>query len=155
MGRAAITEVMKEHCGAKRSAELLTKGLDRLREIRDDLAMRLSARNPHELHRCLESLSVLSNAETVLHSSLARRASAKQLHFIRTDYPEMDPQEWHKFVTVRKAEEGVVYGERPIDYYRPLKGNYEAWNRDYLEYQERGGYLRYLREEEPRVDTQR
>jgi succinate dehydrogenase/fumarate reductase flavoprotein subunit len=151
----AITEVMKEHCGAKRSAELLTKGLDRLAEIRDGLAMRLRAGNPHELQRCLESLSVLSNAETVLHSSLARRASAKQLHFIRTDYPETDPPEWHKFVTVRKTEEGIVHGERSIDYYRPLNDNYEASNQDYLEYQEREGYLRYLREEEPQVEARR
>ncbi len=148
-----ITQVMKQHCGAKKSEELLSKGLDRLAEIRGDLVTRLSASNPHELLRCLESLSVLSNAETVLHSCRARKASAKQLHFIRTDYPEMDPPEWHKWVTVRKTGEGVVYGERDIDYYRPLKENYEANNQEYLEYQEKEGYLRFLREPEPEMET--
>lgn len=144
-----ITEVMKKHCGAKKNEELLSKGLHRLAEIRKELVPRLSASNPHELLRCLESLSVLSNAETVLHSCRARKASVKQLHFVRTDYPEMDPPEWHKWVTVRKTEEGVVEGQKPIDYYGPLKETYEATNQDYLDYQEKEGYLRYLREEEP------
>jgi succinate dehydrogenase/fumarate reductase flavoprotein subunit len=148
-----ITQVMKQHCGAEKTEERLSKGLDRLVEIRGDLVARLSASNPHQLLRCLESLSVLSNAETVLHSCRARKASAKQLHFVRTDYPEMDPQEWHKWVTVRKTEQGVVYGEKDIDYYLPLKETYEANNQDYLEYQEREGYLRFLREEEPEMES--
>ncbi|MFQ5790878.1 MAG: hypothetical protein ACE5JI_10430 [Acidobacteriota bacterium] len=94
----------------------------------------MSAANPHELMRCLEALNVLTNAEIVLHSCLARKASSKQLHFIRTDYPEMDPPQWHKFMTVRNTPEGVKIGEKPIDYYGSLKESYEAHNRDYLEY---------------------
>jgi hypothetical protein len=63
---------------------------------------------------------------------LARKASAKHLHFTRSDYPKLDPPEWHKFVTVRLEADEVVVGDRPIDYFRPLKEGYEAHNRDYV-----------------------
>ncbi len=82
--------------------------------------------------RCLEALNVLDNAEVVLYSCLARKASSKQLNFRRSDYPDMDPPEWHKFVLVRNTTDGLKVGETPIDYYGSLKDNYEAHNRDYV-----------------------
>jgi succinate dehydrogenase/fumarate reductase flavoprotein subunit len=127
-----VTQVMKECGGAERNQELLEKGLALLGDIQSGEATRLFAVNPHELLRAIETLSVLSNAELVLHASLARRASSKQLNFIRTDYPEMDPPEWHKFVTVKKTSDGVAFGEKAIDYYGKLDGNYEAHNQEYL-----------------------
>jgi succinate dehydrogenase/fumarate reductase flavoprotein subunit len=149
-----VTKVMREYCGAEKCDEKLERGLERIREIEADEASKLTASNPHELMRCLESLSVLANAELVLSSCLARKASAKQLHFFRTDYPELDPSEWHKFVTVRKSRDGTIVGEKPIDYYGQLSEQYERHNRDYLEYQRKEGYLEFLRhdvvaEEEP------
>ena len=78
-------------------------------------------------------LNILTNAEIVLHSSLARRASSKHLHFTRQDFPEIDPPEWHKFVTVRQVNGDVVVGEKPLDYYGSLEDNYLAHNRDYPE----------------------
>jgi hypothetical protein len=129
-----VTEVMKECCGEKKSEAQLRKGLERLDDVWRGEAAKVCAANPHELMRCLESLSVLTNAGAVLNACLARRSSSKQLHFFRTDCPEVDPPEWHKFVTVRRTEGGVEAGERPIDYYGTLKDNYEANNRDYLEH---------------------
>jgi succinate dehydrogenase/fumarate reductase flavoprotein subunit len=123
---------MKECCGAERSQERLEKGLALLSDIQSHEATRLFAANPHELLRAIETLSVLSNAELVLQASLARRASSKQLNFIRTDYPEMDPPEWHKFVTVNKASDGVEFGEKAIDYYGKLDSSYEVHNQEYL-----------------------
>ncbi len=127
-----VTRVMKECCGAERNEKLLENGLRLLKDINAEDASKLSASNPHELLRSLEALSVLANAELILHASLARRASSKQLNFVRTDYPEMDPPEWHKFVTVRNTPEGIVFGEKAIDYYSSLSTNYERHNRDYL-----------------------
>ena len=64
------------------------------------------ARNPHDLIRVLGGLSILTTAQIVLHSCLARKASSHPLHFSRLDYPELDPPEWRKFVTVRAARRG-------------------------------------------------
>lgn len=137
---AAISWVMRHHCGAVKSADLLSSGLATLRELEQSRVPRLRARNPRELMRALEVLNVLTNAELVLHACLARRASAKYLLFERSDYPEMDPPEWHKLVTVR-LEGGtvvggdgsgrVVEGELPIDYYGSLPEGYEAHNEGY------------------------
>jgi succinate dehydrogenase/fumarate reductase flavoprotein subunit len=123
---------MKECCGDERHEELLEKGLRLLKDIHAEDASKLSAANPHELLRSLEALSVLANAELVLQASLARRASSKQLNFARSDYPEMDPPEWHKFVTVKNTSGGIVFGEKAIDYYGSLSSCYEAHNSEYL-----------------------
>jgi succinate dehydrogenase/fumarate reductase flavoprotein subunit len=82
--------------------------------------------------RTLEVLNVLTNAEVVIHACLARRASARYLLFERSDYPEMDPPAWRKFVTVRLQDESVVEGERPLDYYGLLKESYESHNGEYI-----------------------
>ena len=83
--------------------------------------------------RVLEVLNILTNAELVVHACLAREASAKHLLFERSDFPEKDPQDWHKFVTVRLENGRVVEGSLPIDYYGSLEEAYEANNADYLE----------------------
>jgi len=128
----AITRVMQHYCGGFKTDELLTLGLDALRELRDRDASTLAARNPHELVRSLEVLSILTSAEIVLHSCLARKASSRELHFTRLDYPAVDPPEWRKFVTVQLADEGVRVGDMALDYYGDLVENYERENRDYL-----------------------
>jgi hypothetical protein len=129
---ASIARIMQHYCGATKSEELLTTGLDALRDAKDGEADVLSARNPHELLRSLEVLNILTNAELVMHACLARRASARHLHFMRSDYPEVDPPEWYKFVTVRLENEAAVEGELAIDYFGSLKENYEASNGDYV-----------------------
>ena len=90
------------------------------------------ARNPHELMRSLEVLNILTNAEIVFHACLAREASSKQLHFVRSDFPHTDPPEWHKFITIALKENQVVRGEKPIDYYGDLKENYAKHTAAYI-----------------------
>ncbi len=128
----AVVGIMKECCGANKTRTLLETGLARIQELREGAASEVSAANPHEWMRCLEALNVLDNAEVVLHACLARRASSKQLNFNRSDYPEMDPPEWHKFILVRNTPDGLKVGEAPLDYYGSLKDNYKAHNRDYV-----------------------
>ena len=55
--------------------------------------------------------------ELIMHASLARKASSEVLGFKRIDYPEIDPQEWDKFVTIRLENGEVKVGERPLDYW--------------------------------------
>ena len=128
----AITRVMQNYCGAVKSDDLLTEGLRGIEELRANEVRQLVARNPHDLLRAQETLNVLTNAELVIHSCLARRASSKALHFQRLDYPAMDPPEWHKFVTVHQEAGGVRAGALPIDYYGDLAANYERHNADYI-----------------------
>jgi len=129
---ATISFIMQEHCRATKSAEMLAPGLAKLLYMMENEFLHLRPRNPHELTRTLEVLNVLTNAEVVIHSCLAREASARYLLFERSDYPKMDPPEWHKFVTVKLEEGTVVEGELPLDYHGSLAENYEANNGDYL-----------------------
>jgi succinate dehydrogenase/fumarate reductase flavoprotein subunit len=103
-----------------------------LKDLEQNEAAALYARNPHDLMRAQETLNVLSNAELVMQSCLARKASSQQLQFARLDYPDMDPPEWHKFITVWRDESGVKTGSLPIDYYGDLRDNYERRNADYI-----------------------
>lgn len=125
------SRIMQNYCGEIKSEELLNTGLKLLNEIKENEASKLYAQNPHDLIRSLEVLNILTNAEIIIHSSLARKASSKHLHFMRSDYPEMDPPRWHKFITVKLENDRVKVGERPIDYYGSLKENYETHNREY------------------------
>jgi succinate dehydrogenase/fumarate reductase flavoprotein subunit len=81
--------------------------------------------------RTLEDLNMLTHAQLVMESSLARRASSRYLDFHRIDYPEYDPPEWNKFITIKLENGEVVTGEKPFDYAGDLKKNYEAHNLDY------------------------
>jgi len=128
---AAISQIMQEHCGAIKSDALLESGLKALGDLRKRDARLLHAKNPHELTRSLEVLNVLTNAELVLHACLARKASARYLLFSRSDFPEEDPPEWHKFVTVRIEDGCVSRGDSAIDYYGDIEGEYLTHNAAY------------------------
>ncbi len=127
-----ISRVMQHYCGELKSDELLKEGLKQLRDIKENEASLLYAPNPHLLVRSLEVLNILTNAEIILNSCLLRKASSKHLHFLRLDYPEIDPPHWHKFITIRLEEDEVVSGEKPLDYYGNLEENYERHNQEYL-----------------------
>jgi succinate dehydrogenase/fumarate reductase flavoprotein subunit len=127
-----ISRIMQHYCGEIKSDELMITGLRLLKGVQENEALKLCARNPHELVRSLEVLNILTNAEIIMSSCLARKASTKHLHFIRSDYPEMDPPRWHKFVTVKLENNKVVNDEKPLDYYGSLKENYESRNQEYL-----------------------
>ena len=128
----AITRIMQNYCGEVKSEELLNLGLKLLEDLEVKEAPKLCARNPHELIRTLEVLNIITNAKIIIHSCLARKASSKYLHFIRSDYPELDPPEWHNFITVKLDNNKVQVGKLAIDYFGPLNENYEIYNREYI-----------------------
>ena len=98
----AITRVMQNYCGAVKSDDLLHEGLRGLEDLKEE-SKALVARNPHDLLRAQETLNVLTNAELVIHSCLARKASSHQLQFTRLDYPEHGPA---RVAQVRHGVEG-------------------------------------------------
>jgi succinate dehydrogenase/fumarate reductase flavoprotein subunit len=129
----AITHVMQRHCGGFKTDDLLLRGLDDLKALEAHDAPKVVGTTPHDLMRIAEVTSILTTAQVVVHSSLARKASSKELHFTRMDHPDLDPPEWRKFVTVRQTEDGVRDGAKPLDYYGSLPDNYERHNADYLD----------------------
>jgi len=128
---AAIARTMQYFCSEYKTELLLNMGLDSLKEIEEVFVPRLYALDPHKLMRSIEDLSMLAHAQMVLHASLARKASSAALNFHRIDYPEVDPPEWNKYVTIKLENEKVKSGELPLKYWGDMKANYEAHNRDY------------------------
>ena len=128
---AGIARTMQYFCSEYKSDRLFKMGLQSLQHIEETWAPKLLAPDPHKLIRCLEDLSILTHAQIILHSSLARKASSRFLNFIRTDHPQLDPPEWHKFITVKQENCETRVGERPLDYPGNLKEKYEAHNKDY------------------------
>ena len=112
-----IMQVMQDYCGEFESEETLKMGLHWLESIKEGEGERLYARNPHELMRTLEAISRLTVGELIMHASLARKASSPRLSFNRLDYPEVDPPEWNKFVTVRMDNGEIKAGELPFNYW--------------------------------------
>jgi len=127
-----ISRIMQNYCGEIKSDDLLNIGLKLLEDMEQNEAPKLYARNPHELIRSLEVLNILTNAKIIIHACLARKASSKYLHFIRSDYPEIDPPEWYEFITIKLMNNNVKVSEKDIEYYGSLKDNYEIVNKEYI-----------------------
>jgi hypothetical protein len=134
--QAGICRIMQDYCGEYRSEEVLKAGLWYLESIKQGEASMTYVRNPHELARYLECMVRLTVGEIMMHASLARKASSRYLDFKRLDYPDMDPGEWTKFITVKMENGDVKAGERPIDFWiqRPYapsyEENYKKFNKD-------------------------
>jgi len=128
---AGIAKSMQYFCSEFKTESLLNMGLDSLKEIEEIFVPRLYALDPHKLMRSIEDLSLLTHGQIVLNASLARQASSQMLNFFRIDYPQVDPPEWNKFVTVKLENGKVKAGKLPMDYRGDMKANYEAHNKDY------------------------
>jgi succinate dehydrogenase/fumarate reductase flavoprotein subunit len=122
--KSGLCRVMQDYCGEYKSEGVLKKGLWWLQSVRESEAAEVCARNPHELARTLECFSHITQGEMVIQASLARKASSARLGFNRLDYPEVDPPEWDKFVTLRLNKGEVVTGERPLRWW--LKAPYAS-----------------------------
>jgi succinate dehydrogenase/fumarate reductase flavoprotein subunit len=128
---AGIARTMQWYCSEFKTDLLLNMGLDNLRKIEEESIPQLYALDPHKLMRCVEDLSLLTNAQIIILASLARQASSVPLDFQRIDYPTKDPQEWNKFLTIQLEDYKVKIGELPLTYWGDMKQNYEAHNKDY------------------------
>ncbi len=115
--QAGLCRIMQDYCGEYKSEESLKTGLTWLNSIRESEASRTYARNPHELRHTLECMVRLTVGEMIMHACLARKASSPSLNFKRVDYPEIDPPEWDKFITIRLENGKVKVGELPFRYW--------------------------------------
>ncbi len=126
--QSGLCRVMQEYCGEWRHEAGLNAGLEWFRSIDNSEAGNVYARNPHELGRLMESMSRKTVGEMMMHASLGRKAGHSSLGFKRLDFPEMDPPEWEKFVTIKKREDTVITDERPAFFW--LKDNNAPTYRD-------------------------
>jgi len=129
---AASARIMQNYCGDLKNEELLKIGLLWIKDIFKNEIPKLYAPDPHKLMRTLEVIDILTCCEMIIHSSLARKASSKFLGFNRLDFPEIDPPQWKKFITIKQVDGKVKISYLPIDFYGSLLENYESRNKDYL-----------------------
>ncbi|MFC2004612.1 FAD-dependent oxidoreductase [Chloroflexota bacterium] len=123
---AGVCKVMQDYCGALKNEPLLKVGLKWLDEIEAGEATSAFARNPHELVRVLEVFNIITNGQMIMEACRARKASNAVIGFTRTDYPEVNPPEWEKWVTIKQDEGKVKTGELPLDYHGDMVKNYES-----------------------------
>ncbi len=128
---AGIARAMQYYVSEYKTGSLLQMGLDALKRIEEEFVPQLFALDPHKLMRSLEDVSLLHYAQIIIHASLARKASSFPLNFQRIDYPEPDPPEWDKFLTIKQENGEVMTGSIPKTFWGDMKKQYEAHNRDY------------------------
>ena len=130
----AISKCMQNYCGAVKNDALLQEGLALLESYERDAVPKLSCANPHDLMRTHEVMDILTVAKLIINACMLRKSSSKPLCFERSDYPEMDPAEDRKFITIRQEGGEVVGGEVPHHYFGDIEEEYIKRNGDYIEY---------------------
>jgi succinate dehydrogenase/fumarate reductase flavoprotein subunit len=88
-----------------------------LADLKETEAETAYAANPHELGRLLECHSVIATSELILNACLARKGSNPLLMFARLDYPDMDPSEWGKWLSIRQQNGETKVRDVPLDYH--------------------------------------
>ncbi len=121
---AGIARVMQNYCSEPKNEELLDLAQTWLADLERNEAPLAAADNPHKLMRTLDVLDILTCAQIIVQACKARRASSDYLHFKRLDHPDIDPAEWHKWITVRLGERDTEIGELPIAFWGELERNY-------------------------------
>ena len=128
---AGIARVMQYYVSEFRTESLFKMGMDALGKIEAESVPMLYALDPHKLMRTLEDLSMLEYAKIIIQASQARKASSMPLQFQRIDYPDVDPPEWNKFLTIKLENDKVKIGELPPEFWGDMKQQYDAHNKDY------------------------
>jgi succinate dehydrogenase/fumarate reductase flavoprotein subunit len=120
-----LCRIMQNYVSEPKTEGLMNMGLNALKEYEEEEVPQLFADNPHKLGRTIDVMDVLTVDQVITHACLARKASSNYLNFNRLDYPEKDPQEWKKWITLKLEDGEVKKGELPSAYWGPLKESYE------------------------------
>ena len=128
---SGLTRVMQYYVSEYKTEHLLNLGLDEIDRIETEAVPQLFAHDPHKLMRSVEDLHMIEYAKIVIQASLARKASSAAMDFKRIDYPQSDPDEWNKFLTIKQENNEIKFGELPQRFWGDMKEQYEAHNKDY------------------------
>jgi succinate dehydrogenase/fumarate reductase flavoprotein subunit len=129
---AGSAMIMEKFCGAYKSEGLMKIGLWALKKLEEEDVLTAFASDPHKLGRTLDVIDLITVSQMIIHASLARKASSKFLNFYRVDYSRDDPPEWHKFITIKQENGEVKVEKLRLEFWGPLKENYDAHNKDYV-----------------------
>ena len=129
----AIAKAMQNYCGGVKCDDLLREGLDLLESFEREIVPQISCENPHELMRAHEVFDILEVAKLILHACMARKSSSAPLFFERSDYPQVDPEEDRRIITIRQENGKIIEGSVPLGYFGNLKEEYEKRNQEYIE----------------------
>jgi succinate dehydrogenase/fumarate reductase flavoprotein subunit len=92
-------------------------GLERFAEIGEDME-HMSAENPHELMRAMETSFIHDCANMAAKASLFRTESRWGLYHYRVDFPERNDAEWFAHCHLKKDEKGEMHSfKRPVEPY--------------------------------------
>jgi succinate dehydrogenase/fumarate reductase flavoprotein subunit len=128
----AIAKAMQNYCGELKCEDLLREGLNVLDAYGREAVPQLTAQNPHELMRIHEVTDILEVSRLIVSACLIRRSSSKPLCFMRSDFPDEDPERDRRFITIRFDGEGnPVEGSVPLGYFGDLETQYERRNAGY------------------------
>jgi succinate dehydrogenase/fumarate reductase flavoprotein subunit len=126
-----LTRAMQYFASEFKTERLLKMGLEEIERIEEEAVPQLFALDPHKLMRSIEDLSMIEYAKIFIQAALARKASSMPLGHKRIDYPEMDPAEWDKYLTLKLENDQIQLGELPQRFWGDMKQQYEAHNKDY------------------------
>jgi succinate dehydrogenase/fumarate reductase flavoprotein subunit len=126
-----LTRAMQYFVSEFKTERLLKLGLEEIARIEEEAVPNLFALDPHKLMRSIEDLSMIEYAKIIIYSMLERKASSRMLGLNRIDYPEMDPPEWDKYLTIKLENDKIKFGELPQRFWGDMKQQYEAHNKDY------------------------
>ncbi|MGD0794845.1 MAG: FAD-binding protein [Dehalococcoidales bacterium] len=115
--KMGLVRIMQDYCGECKNDEVLEAGLRWLNSMRESELASAYARNPHELGRTLEAMSQATLNEIIIQATLAHKASSRPLDLKRLDYPQMDPPEWRKYMTIQKENGRIKTGGLPLNYW--------------------------------------
>jgi succinate dehydrogenase/fumarate reductase flavoprotein subunit len=131
--KSGIARLMQDYCGETKNDETLNLGLKWLDSMRESELSTAFARNPHELGRAMEAFSQCNVGEVIIQACLAHKASSMPLGLNRLDYPEMDPPEYQKFMTIRNNDGKIEIGELPFEYWL-LPPYFSSYEENYKEH---------------------
>ncbi|MBW2609467.1 MAG: FAD-binding protein [Deltaproteobacteria bacterium] len=101
----ALQQIMEDYAGSNRSETLLNAGYGHLQRLKDKTLSTVTAKNQHELLRCLEVLDLLDIGETVFVGAKERKET-RGMH-VRSDYPFTNPL-LEKFLLVKRVDNKPV-----------------------------------------------
>jgi succinate dehydrogenase/fumarate reductase flavoprotein subunit len=107
-----IKSLMFDHVGILRKGDGLSKALNELREMKEELLPNLSAKGLRELKKAVEVTNMVLTSEMVTRAALLREESRGD-HY-RLDFPERDDRNWLKQITVKDKEGKIDLGTQPI-----------------------------------------
>ncbi len=130
----AIAKTMQNYCGAIKEDGLLKAGLQVLQEYETAIVPQCAAANPHELVRLLEVCDILTVAQIVLQSCLARKSDCDPLEFYRSD----NRGETEALIIINHDGHSVNTEHLCCDYAGDVEANYQKYNTEYIN--ERGDF---------------